>query len=428
LTTKRLTLPKAHSPKQQEIIDWNGHGVAFCGRRYGKTQAAVIKLVVAVLERPGLYFWIGLSWRSASLKRAERLLQGYCRQVWRTLGENPEKYIRISDHEMIFPNGGMVWMRTADNPASLAGEGVMGAVLDEFSLMPEAVWTEFVAASLLDYGGWALFTGVPKGLNWASRLWMAAKARPGWKAWQCSSYDNPTLNKEAIDELAAGLPERLRRQEIHAEVIDDSGAVFRGVAELATATEQSAPIAGHVYVGGVDWGRINDATVFTIVDATLNQQVYMDRMTNIGYEAQVDRLTALNSRFRPTQILCEANSMGGPLIERLQKDRLPVVAFTTTNSTKALIIDALTMAFEQQTIRILPDETLINELMAFESERLPSGLIRYGAPDGLHDDCCVSLALAWHAANQSTSVSFAQASVVGRRGGHRMLHGVRRGA
>jgi len=45
---------------------------------------------------------------------------------------------------------------------------------------------------------------------------------------------------------------------------------------------------------------------------------------------------------------------------------------------------------------------LINELQSYEMERLPSGLMSYGAPDGLHDDCVMSLALAWHGVNHGS--------------------------
>ena len=38
---------------------------------------------------------------------------------------------------------------------------------------------------------------------------------------------------------------------------------------------------------------------------------------------------------------------------------------------------------------------LLGELQAFEAKSLPSGLTRYAAPEGLHDDCVMSLALAW---------------------------------
>jgi len=39
---------------------------------------------------------------------------------------------------------------------------------------------------------------------------------------------------------------------------------------------------------------------------------------------------------------------------------------------------------------------LINELQSYEAERLPSGMTRYSAPAGLHDDTVMALALAWY--------------------------------
>ena len=89
--------------------------------------------------------------------------------------------------------------------------------------------------------------------------------------------------------------------------------------------------------------------------------------------------------------------MGEPLIEQLQQDGLPVTPFVTTNATKAAAIEALSLAFERGEIEILNDPALIGELQAYEAKRLPSGLLRYGAPEGMHDDCVMALALAWQA-------------------------------
>ena len=174
--------------------------------------------------------------------------------------------------------------------------------------------------------------------------------------------------------------------------------------EQVTTCQASTAVDGHTYRMGIDWGRTHDATVFSVLDVTTNELIYLDRMTKTPYETQVNRLKALHGRFRPTVIIAEANSMGQPLIEPLQRDGLPVRPFQTTNATKQAIIDGLTMAFEQETIRILPDETLIDELQAYEMETLPSGLIRYGAPAGLHDDCVMSLALAWQPRRRGTSL------------------------
>ena len=74
------------------------------------------------------------------------------------------------------------------------------------------------------------------------------------------------------------------------------------------------------------------------------------------------------------------------------------MGFQTTNATKAEIIQALELAFEHKAIRILDNSIQKAELMAYESEKLPSGLIRYGAPQGMHDDTVIALCLAWWAA------------------------------
>jgi hypothetical protein len=77
------------------------------------------------------------------------------------------------------------------------------------------------------------------------------------------------------------------------------------------------------------------------------------------------------------------------------REGLWVEPFTTTNRSKAQAIEALALAFERSDIRILNDRVLVSELTAYQTERLPSGLMRYGAPPSQHDDCVMALAMAW---------------------------------
>jgi hypothetical protein len=51
------------------------------------------------------------------------------------------------------------------------------------------------------------------------------------------------------------------------------------------------------------------------------------------------------------------------------------------------------LALERSKVRILPDPVLLAELQSFQCERLPSGLIRYSASPGSHDDTVMALAL-----------------------------------
>jgi hypothetical protein len=140
--------------------------------------------------------------------------------------------------------------------------------------------------------------------------------------------------------------------------------------------------------------------------------VALDRFNQIDYSLQLSRLTALYERFRPRAIVAEANSMGQPLVEQLQAAGLPVVPFTTTAASKQIAVDALALAFERGSIRIIPDATLISELQAYEAERLPSGMLRYGAPSGIHDDTVMAVMLAWHNPAPATAgvSSYAQRS------------------
>ncbi|HYK62643.1 MAG TPA: hypothetical protein VEV85_24620, partial [Bryobacteraceae bacterium] len=169
------------------------------------------------------------------------------------------------------------------------------------------------------------------------------------------------------------------------------GAVFRRILDAVADPPANVPAVAI----GVDWGRSNDYTVFTGV-STGGQVLAIDRFRGLEYSLQRARLQAFWERLgRLSWIFAESNSMGGPVIEQLRRDGLPVTAFTTTNASKAMAIDALALAFERGSITIPNHAVLLGELQAFEARSLPSGLTRYAAPEGLHDDCVMSLALAW---------------------------------
>src|SRR5690348_8160825 len=125
--------------------------------------------------------------------------------------------------------------------------------------------------------------------------------------------------------------------------------------------------------------------------------VALDRSNRVDYSLQCERLKALSERWQPQQIIAEQNSVGQPVIEQLTRDGLRIHPFTTTQTSKAKAIEALALAFERGDIRILNDPVLVSELVAYQAEPLPSGLLRYGAPAGQHDDTVMALAIAWSA-------------------------------
>lgn len=320
----------------------------------------------------------------------------------------------VSRMTVTFPKGGRIIFRSLDNPDNARGYTADGVVVDESADVAPEAWYEVLRPMLIDTSGWAWLIGTPKGRNWYWQEHVRAQDMPDAMTWQVPTLgvaledgklmrrphllENPHIPFEEVCRLRETMPERVFEQEILAQFIETSGGVFRHVLDAATATTQDAAIRPHSYVVGVDWGRSDDFTVITVVDLQARSVVFVDRFNQIDYQLQLGRLQAVYERFRPIVVLAEANSMGTPLIDQLRRTEIPVKPFTTTNATKAEAIDALALAFEQGTIRIPNDPVLINELQAYEMERLPSGLLRYSAPPGMHDDCVMSLAIAWQAA------------------------------
>lgn len=356
------------------------------GRRWGKTTLGGT-YALACARRGAAVAWVVPSYRNA------RPLWRFCEQ--RTAAVADRMRINRADMMMEFPGGGSLGIYTAENDGSIRGESFHVAIIDEAAMIREETYTDVIMPTLADYNGRCLLISTPKGLNWFYAEFQRGLADgQGQASFHAPTSANLKPNIQRAFELVRGrVPERTYRQEWLAEFVEDGGIVFRNVDALATLKPQLVPIPGHTYVGGVDWGRFNDATVFAVLDATTHELAYVDRMVETNFHLQLTRLQALHQRFGVTTWEAEYNSLGGPQVEALQNAGLPVQAFTTTNATKAKIIDDLALALEQGTLRLLDDAVLCGELKAYTSERLPSGMIRYGAPAGMHDDHVMALAL-----------------------------------
>lgn len=218
------------------------------------------------------------------------------------------------------------------------------------------------------------------------------------------------MDPAEIESARRNLPERIFAQEYLAQFLEDGGGVFRRVTaavDTALATDPGSRDVGdgRAYVIGVDWGRHQDFTVFVVLDARDKAVVALDRCTQIEYSLQLARLRALRTRYPHAALVAEANSIGGPLVEQLRRDGVNVSAFQTTHASKGQIIESLAVAFEQGELRIPATQWLIDELLAFDQERTASGLMRYSAPAGSHDDGVMALAIAWHGVQLSGRVA-----------------------
>ena len=383
------TLPSLHDDQQAVWDEKVRFRVLACGRRWGKTRLGSLMCTTTAMMG-GRAWWVAPSYPVASVG-----WRGIKELAMQIPGADP----RQGDRLITMPSGGTVQVRSADNPDSLRGEGLDFVVLDECAFIKEAAWAEALRPALSDRQGKALFISTPKGRNWFWRLWTLGNGGDDseWRSWRFPTSSNPFIPESEIEAARKSLPERVFQQEYLAEFIDDAGGVFRGVMAAATAEPRTEAEDGHEYVFGVDWGRSNDFTVICVVDMAERELVAMDRFNQIDYTMQTARLKALAERFKPNAIYAESNSMGQPIIDQMVSDGLPVYPFLTTNQSKDEAVKSLALAFERGEIRILNEPALVNELQAYEQNRLPSGLMRYEAPEGMHDDTVMALMIAWSA-------------------------------
>ncbi len=306
-------------------------------------------------------------------------------------------------------NGGRVQVKTGSNPDVLRSGYADLLVLDECAYLDPDAWRKVGIPMLADKNGSAVFISTPKRRNWFFELFVKAKSDTtgDWQAWNFSTRENPHLTEEAYQRLVENMTEEDFEQEILAKFLEGQGAVFRYIDDSATipVIETSPyvlgiePIAGHRYVFGVDWAMSKDFTVIMVIDVTTKELVAFDRFNKVDWALQRGRLTTLYNIYKPSTIWAENNSIGSPNIEALQREGLPVRRFETTAITKPPLIESLVLAFDRKEIKILNHPILKGELMAYERKvSSTTGRSQYNAPDGMHDDTVMGLALAWNAA------------------------------
>ncbi len=383
---KIVTLPKLHDAQRQVKRERQRRNVMDMGRRWGKNVLLQDMAAETALDGGAV------GWGAPVYKQTL--------DDFRSLANILAPVIKrrsISELRLDLVTGGVIEFWSLDKPDSIRGKRYRRFIVNEAGFVADLVDIRnfIIMPTLIDYQGDEYYSGTPKGMNGFYQLFNTQG--DDWQKWQMSSYANPYIPASELDALKETMTERAFQQEIMAQFLEDGGGVFRGVRACAVL-EPRDPRPGRQYIIGVDWGRSNDATVFMVLDAEAGEVAFMDRMTDTNYASQRLRLAELSRRYNDAAILAEANSMGQPNIEALQNDGVWVQPFTTTNATKAEIIQKLEIAFERKEIKILADELLINELTAYQNQRMPSGLLRYGAPDGMHDDTVIALALAWHAA------------------------------
>jgi len=193
------------------------------------------------------------------------------------------------------------------------------------------------------------------------------------------------LDAAEVEDAKRILPEAVFKELYLAEPSDDQGNPFgiHHIAGCVGTISEDRPVAV-----GIDLAKSHDWTV--VVGLDRRGAVCGFERWQGTWETTEGRILSLIGNV-PT--LVDSTGVGDPIVERLQSKRHNVSGFKFTSQSKQQLMEGLVLAIQQRQLRI-PDGILRSELESFEYRYTRTGAT-YNAPEGLHDDCVVALALAW---------------------------------
>jgi phage FluMu gp28-like protein len=145
---------------------------------------------------------------------------------------------------------------------------------------------------------------------------------------------------------------------------------------------------------GVDLAKYQDFTVITVIDLHTFKVQKQERFNQIDWNLQKAKIEAMYLRYGKPLIYIDSTGVGDPIYEDLFRKGLRVDSFQFTERSRKDLLNNLALKLEQDKIKIPDNDVLHNELMSMKYELTERGKIKLVVPEGLHDDCIMSLALA----------------------------------
>jgi hypothetical protein len=391
---RNINIPKAFGLQRQIEQDEHRFRVVACGRRWGKTFLAMREAFQIMLQR---YTRDGRKQRGWVVAPTFPLV----RESWMTAEEILKDAIidkKQTEMKLLFDIG-MLEFKSAERGADgLLGAGLDLAIMDEAKLISKESWEQGVRPALGDRQGKALFISTPKGRGFFYELFLKGKdsSDPQWRSWQYATNTNPYFPKEEWEVIKVSTPEMILKQEWLAEFLEDEASVFHNLSRCLRG-ELAEPKERDFYTIGIDLGKAEDFTVVSVLRNSDKQLVDIYRERRLDWAVQKDLIRGVISRYPKHLAVIDSTGLGDPIADDLRRYGVNIKDYKFTNKSKEALIEQLIIAIEQGLIGIpscASTQFLIDELRAFNYEILPSRRIKYSAPEGLHDDGVISLALA----------------------------------
>ncbi|WP_193431648.1 terminase large subunit domain-containing protein [Campylobacter pinnipediorum] len=255
------TISLKYAPWQREVFFKNKSKFTTIekGRRVGYTKGIANASIEWLLEGKKIL------WVDTITSNLQRYFERYFLPELKQLPSDFWKFYS-QDKRLVFNNEAFLDMRSAERPENIEGFGYDIIILNEAGIILKNsyLWDNAIRPMLLDYpNSRAFIGGVPKGKNKFYDLAIKGmRNEKDWVNYQVSSFDNPMLRENEINELIeelGGADSDVVKQEIYGEFLDTTSNAMFSVSMIENAFNKELTFnPDDMNVWGLDVAREGD--------------------------------------------------------------------------------------------------------------------------------------------------------------------------
>lgn len=384
----QIKLPEPHLGQLKFLKSKAKRRVLMCGRRWGKSLICKSLAIERALKKQLV----------AYVTPTFALGKVFFKELLEVVPFDIIAESNTTDLYLKFITGGSIRFFTGEAIDNFRGHKFHIVILDEAAYIKnlKSVFDEAIQPTLSDFNGDAVFISTPRGQGDFYQYYMRGyNYEKHWESFRYTTYDNPFISKEVINEAKSELPELVFSQEYLA----------------VPQANASNPFGNHIMKNVItDLSKKRSVSFGIDVAKSIDWSVIIG-LDDVGYMSMHKRWqsdwndTKMKIKELPRSIdkLLDTSGVGEVIYDELRYDVANLHSFKFTSATKPQLIKELILAVEQGKVKYTQE--VANEMLHFEYIYNPSnGYIKYQSQVGnnLHDDQVIALALAWRQFNKRT--------------------------
>ena len=235
-----VTIP--YTPRKQQAfihteLDKHRFSVLCCHRRFGKTVMLINHLIKSCMTNNN--HQPRFAYIAPTYSQAKKIAWDYLKHYTKNL---PNTKYNETELRADFFNGSRIQLLSSENPDSIRGIYLDGAVIDEASQVSRELVDEVIRPALSDRKGWMSLCGTPKGMNNIFYdMYLKAQQEKDWFLYKAKASETNLVDKEELDAAFKVMGAATYNQEFECSFIGNVRGSIYG--ELISKLEDDKRIA-----------------------------------------------------------------------------------------------------------------------------------------------------------------------------------------